>query len=143
VPPPVLGHAENDRILREGKWPEAVRAYLACISFADAHGGPACQSAGAERVCAGHRCGDLVRQRLASRREEALAQIAAVAALDARAARRFRTRHQPARKGAPPGGEPARHLPDAGGAVRIAQQADSRARALCPFFKSGGRHKPL
>lgn len=28
--------AEHERILREGKWEEAVQAYLACISFADA-----------------------------------------------------------------------------------------------------------
>jgi len=28
--------AEHDRIVREGKWREAVRAYLACITFADA-----------------------------------------------------------------------------------------------------------
>ena len=28
--------AEHERILREGKWRDAVRAYLACISFADA-----------------------------------------------------------------------------------------------------------
>ena len=28
--------AEHERILREGKWADAVRSYLACISFADA-----------------------------------------------------------------------------------------------------------
>ena len=43
---------EYDRILKEGKWRDVVRAYLASISFADAMVGRASERTGDQRACA-------------------------------------------------------------------------------------------